>query len=127
MKPPLHLVLLRPEIPPNTGNVIRLCANTGSRLHLVEPMGFVLDEARVRRAGLDYHDMAVVTVHPDLAAAREASHYMSQSDVELIDTPAPQRKPEPPPRKKKTQKKKARPRRSDAETRISLPFPEEEE
>jgi tRNA (cytidine/uridine-2'-O-)-methyltransferase len=66
------VVLFSPRIPPNTGNVIRLCANTGSRLHLVEPMGFVLDEARVRRAGLDYHDMAVVTVHPDLAAAREA-------------------------------------------------------
>ena len=67
-----EVVLFSPRIPPNTGNVIRLCANTGSRLHLVEPMGFVLDEARVRRAGLDYHDMAVVTVHPDLAAAREA-------------------------------------------------------
>ena len=67
-----EVVLFSPRIPPNTGNVIRLCANTGCRLHLVEPMGFVLDEARVRRAGLDYHDMAVVTVHPDLAAAREA-------------------------------------------------------
>ncbi len=67
-----EVVLLEPRIPPNTGNVIRLCANTGARLHLVEPMGFVLDEARVRRAGLDYHDMAVVTVHADLAAARRA-------------------------------------------------------
>ena len=67
-----EVVLHSPRIPPNTGNVIRLCANTGCRLHLVEPLGFVLDEARVRRAGLDYHDMAVVTVHPDLAAAREA-------------------------------------------------------
>ena len=66
------VVLFSPRIPPNTGNVIRLCANTGCRLHLVEPMGFVLDEARVRRAGLDYHDMAVVTVHPSLAAAQEA-------------------------------------------------------
>ncbi len=66
------VVLFTPRIPPNTGNVIRLCANTGSRLHLVEPLGFVLDEARVRRAGLDYHDMAVVSVHPSLAAAREA-------------------------------------------------------
>ena len=66
------VVLLWPRIPPNTGNVIRLCANTGSRLHLVEPMGFTLDEARVRRAGLDYHDMAVVTVHPNLDAAHAA-------------------------------------------------------
>ena len=65
------IVLFSPRIPPNTGNVIRLCANTGCRLHLVEPLGFVLDEARVRRAGLDYHDMAVVTVHPSLVAARE--------------------------------------------------------
>lgn len=66
------VVLYSPRIPPNTGNVIRLCANTGSRLHLVEPLGFVLDEARVRRAGLDYHDMAVVTVHASLADARAA-------------------------------------------------------
>lgn len=65
------VVLFAPRIPPNTGNIIRLCANTGCRLHLVEPLGFVLDEARVRRAGLDYHDMAVVTTHQSLAAARE--------------------------------------------------------
>jgi tRNA (cytidine/uridine-2'-O-)-methyltransferase len=65
------VVLFSPRIPPNTGNVIRLCANTGCRLHLVEPLGFDLDEARVRRAGLDYHDMAVVSLHPSLAAARE--------------------------------------------------------
>lgn len=67
-----HVVLYQPRIPPNTGNVIRLCANTGSRLHLVEPMAFTLDEARVRRAGLDYHEMATVTVHPTWTAAREA-------------------------------------------------------
>ena len=67
-----EVVLFSPQIPPNTGNIIRLCANTGSRLHLVEPLGFVLDEARVRRAGLDYHDMAVVVTHPSLASAREA-------------------------------------------------------
>jgi tRNA (cytidine/uridine-2'-O-)-methyltransferase len=66
------VVLFSPRIPPNTGNVIRLCANTGARLHLVEPMAFTLDEAHVRRAGLDYRDMAVVTVHPSLDAAREA-------------------------------------------------------
>ncbi|MGB8020809.1 MAG: tRNA (cytidine(34)-2'-O)-methyltransferase [Candidatus Nanopelagicales bacterium] len=66
------VVLFEPRIPQNTGNAIRLCANTGCRLHLVEPLGFVLDEPRVRRAGLDYHDMAVVTVHASLAAARVA-------------------------------------------------------
>jgi tRNA (cytidine/uridine-2'-O-)-methyltransferase len=57
----LNVVLYEPEIPPNTGNIIRLCANTGAALHLVGPMGFVLDDARVRRAGLDYHDMANVS------------------------------------------------------------------
>jgi tRNA (cytidine/uridine-2'-O-)-methyltransferase len=67
-----HVVLFQPRIPPNTGNVIRLCANTGSHLHLVEPLGFELDEARLRRAGLDYRDMAVVSVHSGIAAARAA-------------------------------------------------------
>jgi tRNA (cytidine/uridine-2'-O-)-methyltransferase len=61
-----HLVLYQPEIPPNTGNIIRMCANTGTRLHLVEPLGFVLEDRHLRRAGLDYHEMADVTVHPDL-------------------------------------------------------------
>lgn len=59
------VVLHRPEIPPNTGNVIRLCANTGSRLHLVEPLGFTMDDRNLRRAGLDYHELANVTVHRD--------------------------------------------------------------
>ena len=63
-----HVVLVEPEIPPNTGNVIRLCANTGARLHLVEPLGFVLDDAKLRRAGLDYHDIARMQVHADWAA-----------------------------------------------------------
>jgi tRNA (cytidine/uridine-2'-O-)-methyltransferase len=63
-----NVVLVEPEIPPNTGNVIRLCANTGCRLHLVEPLGFPLDDARMRRAGLDYHEFADVLVHKDLAA-----------------------------------------------------------
>ena len=58
--PVLNIILYQPEIPPNTGNIIRLCANTGVRLHLVEPLGFVLDDARVRRAGLDYHELATV-------------------------------------------------------------------
>jgi len=58
-----HVVLVEPEIPPNTGNIIRLCANTGARLHLVEPLGFPLDDARMRRAGLDYHEYAEMKVH----------------------------------------------------------------
>jgi len=65
---PLHVVLVEPEIPPNTGNVIRLCANTGARLHLVRPLGFRLDARSVRRSGLDYHELAEVTVHADFAA-----------------------------------------------------------
>lgn len=62
------LVLYQPEIPPNTGNVIRMCANTGTRLHLVEPLGFAMEDRQLRRAGLDYHELANVTVHPDLDA-----------------------------------------------------------
>jgi len=58
-----HVVLVEPEIPPNTGNIIRLCANTGAQLHLVEPLGFPLDDARMRRAGLDYHEYAEMKVH----------------------------------------------------------------
>jgi len=61
-----HVVLFQPEIPPNTGNVIRLCANVGATLHLVHPLGFELDEPRVRRAGLDYHELACVREHASL-------------------------------------------------------------
>ena len=64
-----HVVLYQPEIPPNTGNVIRLCANTGAQLHLVKPLGFPIDHKQMRRAGLDYHDMAKCFVHDDLEAA----------------------------------------------------------
>ena len=63
-----HVVLVEPEIPPNTGNVIRLCANTGAQLHLIEPLGFPLEDARMRRAGLDYHEYAQMKVHKDWAA-----------------------------------------------------------
>jgi tRNA (cytidine/uridine-2'-O-)-methyltransferase len=63
----LHVVLVHPEIPPNTGNIIRLCANTGAQLHLVEPLGFPLEDARLRRAGLDYHEYAAMKVHPNWA------------------------------------------------------------
>jgi tRNA (cytidine/uridine-2'-O-)-methyltransferase len=59
------VVLVHPEIPPNTGNVIRLCANAGARLHLVEPLGFSMDDRQLRRAGLDYHELATVVVHAD--------------------------------------------------------------
>jgi tRNA (cytidine/uridine-2'-O-)-methyltransferase len=64
----LHVVLFQPEIPPNTGNVIRLCANSGAALHLIRPLGFELDNAKLRRAGLDYHEFAHLSVHDDLDA-----------------------------------------------------------
>lgn len=64
----LDVVLYQPEIPPNTGNIIRLCANTGFRLHLIEPLGFELDDKRLRRAGLDYHEFAQLRVYASLEA-----------------------------------------------------------
>ncbi len=66
------LILYEPEIPPNTGNIIRLCANTGVRLHLVEPLGFELDEPRLKRAGLDYREFARVETHSNLSECMEA-------------------------------------------------------
>ena len=69
--PLFHVILVAPEIPPNTGNVIRLCANAGARLHLVEPLGFDLSAAQLRRAGMDYLDLAIVSVHADWAACHE--------------------------------------------------------
>jgi tRNA (cytidine/uridine-2'-O-)-methyltransferase len=69
-----NIVLVEPEIPPNTGNVIRLCANVGARLHLIEPLGFTLDDARLRRAGLDYHEYAELRVHADWAAFIGVEH-----------------------------------------------------
>ena len=68
----LDIVLVEPEIPPNAGNVIRLAANTGARLHLVEPLGFSLDDRQLKRAGLDYHDLAEVKIHRDWGECREA-------------------------------------------------------
>ena len=65
---PLNVVLVSPEIPPNTGNIARLCAATGTRLHLVEPLGFQITDAQLRRAGLDYWDAVKVQVHPSWAA-----------------------------------------------------------
>ena len=67
-----HIVLVEPEIPPNTGNVIRLCANTGCTLHLVEPLGFSLDDRQLRRAGLDYHEYAPLQTHANWDAMIEA-------------------------------------------------------
>lgn len=64
----LHVVLFEPEIPPNTGNVIRLCANSGAALHLIKPLGFRLDDKSLQRSGLDYHDLASVQVHENFAA-----------------------------------------------------------
>ena len=66
------VVLVHPEIPPNTGNVIRLCANAGACLHLVEPLGFSMDDRQLKRAGLDYHELATVVVHRDWQACRAA-------------------------------------------------------
>ena len=67
----MDIVLYQPEIPPNTGNIIRLCANLGARLHLVAPLGFEMDDKRLRRAGLDYRDLAHVSQHDDWASCQE--------------------------------------------------------
>lgn len=67
-----HIVLFEPEIPPNTGNIIRLCANTGCQLHLIEPLGFNMEEKSLRRAGLDYSEWANIRIHKDYAAFIES-------------------------------------------------------
>jgi tRNA (cytidine/uridine-2'-O-)-methyltransferase len=67
-----HVVLYQPEIPPNTGNIIRLCANCGAQLHLIRPLGFDMADKQLRRAGLDYHEFAQVQIHDDLAAFHQA-------------------------------------------------------
>jgi tRNA (cytidine/uridine-2'-O-)-methyltransferase len=73
-----HLIMYQPEIPPNTGNVIRLCANVGATLHLIHPLGFSMDEPRLRRAGLDYHELASIREHASLEAciAAVAPHHL---------------------------------------------------
>jgi tRNA (cytidine/uridine-2'-O-)-methyltransferase len=71
------IILYQPEIPPNTGNIIRLCANTAARLHLVGPCGFTLEDAQLRRAGLDYHDLALVRVYRDWEDFRQQHPYKS--------------------------------------------------
>ncbi|MDY0007129.1 MAG: tRNA (uridine(34)/cytosine(34)/5-carboxymethylaminomethyluridine(34)-2'-O)-methyltransferase TrmL [Spongiibacteraceae bacterium] len=70
----IHVLLYEPEIPPNTGNVIRLCANTGASLHLIEPLGFEIDDKRLRRAGLDYREWASMRVHRNLTSCLDAIH-----------------------------------------------------
>ena len=67
----MHIVLYQPEIPPNTGNIIRICANTGAALHLIRPLGFDWDDKRMRRAGLDYHDFTRVILHDSLEACEQ--------------------------------------------------------
>ena len=68
-----HVALYEPEIPPNTGNIIRLCANAGVALHLIEPLGFTLGNRELKRAGLDYHEFADIEVYPDFQAFRDAN------------------------------------------------------
>lgn len=74
----LNVVLYQPEIPPNTGNIIRLCANTGTALHLVGPLGFEFDDARLKRAGLDYHEFAAVHRYPDWQSYLEQNGQLSE-------------------------------------------------
>lgn len=69
----LHIALYQPEIPPNTGNIMRLCANTGCALHLIEPLGFTLDDRRLRRAGLDYREFALVQTHASFKAFADST------------------------------------------------------
>ena len=80
----LHIILYEPEIPPNTGNVIRLCANTGAQLHLIEPLGFELDDKRLRRAGLDYHEFASLKVHANLGACITEIELAQQKKLRLF-------------------------------------------
>ena len=91
-----HIVLHTPEIPPNTGNAMRLSAVTGCRLHLIEPLGFQMDDARLRRAGMDYRDRAVVTVHPDIetwhSEVQPARVFAYAVDADTIHTDVAYRK-----------------------------------
>lgn len=77
----IHIVLVAPKMPSNTGNIIRLCANTGAQLHLVKPLGFELDDKKLRRAGLDYHEYAHLQVHDNWAAAKQS---LLAADCDMI-------------------------------------------
>ncbi len=81
-----HIVLVEPEIPPNTGNIIRLAANTGAKLHLVSPLGFDLDDRQLRRAGLDYHEFAAVKVHASFEALVSQREAACRAHVRVDDT-----------------------------------------
>jgi tRNA (cytidine/uridine-2'-O-)-methyltransferase len=87
-----HVILFESEIPQNAGNIIRLCANTGSALHLVRPLGFTIDDAGLRRAGLDYHDLARVHEHPDLASCLAS---LGDARVFAVETSGGRRHDEP--------------------------------
>ena len=89
----MHVILYQPEIPPNTGNIIRLCANTGAHLHLIEPLGFSIEDAKLRRAGLDYHEFAELHVHKDLqtcldeiGASLDPSRHVESARVFALST-----------------------------------------
>lgn len=84
----LNIVLFEPEIPPNTGNIIRLCANTGFRLHIIEPMGFTWDDKRLRRAGLDYHEFTAVKRHANYDAFQQAEQPKRLFALTTKGTPA---------------------------------------
>jgi tRNA (cytidine/uridine-2'-O-)-methyltransferase len=84
----LHVVLFEPEIPPNTGNIIRLCANTGATLHLIKPLGFRLDDKSLQRSALDYHELAAVKLHADFQAFRASC---AESRLFAVETGAPRR------------------------------------
>jgi hypothetical protein len=90
--PMFDVVLYQPEIPPNTGNIMRLCANAGARLHLIEPLGFVLDDRRLRRAGLDYREWVSVQVHADFPA-----YVQTQSPSRLLACTTRGNRPSPRP------------------------------
>ncbi len=92
MRPMFSVILFEPEIPPNTGNIIRLCANTGVSLHLVEPLGFDLDDKKLRRAGLDYREFAAVATHASLHDCLEA---LGQPRVFALSTRGTSRHDEP--------------------------------
>lgn len=77
----IHIVLVAPKMPSNTGNIIRLCANSGAELHLVKPLGFELEDKKLRRAGLDYHEYAHLQVHSDWTAAKKA---LTMADCHII-------------------------------------------
>lgn len=82
----IHIVLVSPKIPNNTGNIIRLCANTGAQLHLVEPLAFELDDTKLKRAGLDYHEYANLRVHKDWQACQSVLREIGVSQVVALTT-----------------------------------------